>query len=418
MLVKQAANKQHVKIVSYEWLVKSLSSNKKVDESAYLFGATGNATGANGTSSGGSKASKSKKKRKRNDQSDEEDAEDNKAKVSAPQLQRQPSQKKAAVKKPLANVPVDVCSGLHHSHAVYRDQDGTVFDVTLNQTNAGQNNNKFYLIQLLVGLSGQDYRTWTRWGRVGDRGQSAELGSGSFSEALGHFEKKFRDKSGHKWDDRHEPAKKGKYTYIERNYEEEDEDDQSGAPDAHKPPSPQKQPTRSEASKVESKLPKAVQDLVRLIFDQELFNQTMASMNYDAHKMPLGKLSKRTLTQGYQVLKDISAVLGDHSLAQSQYGQSFAQTLEDLSNRYFSTIPHAFGRNRPPVIQDNTLMKKEVELIESLTDMQLANEIMKTAQNDEEKRDVHLVDRQYDGLGIQEMTPREFSCLPMIRCKS
>lgn len=34
----------------------------------------------------------------------------------------------------------------------------------LNQTNVGQNNNKFYVIQVIE--DGNMYYTWNRWGRV------------------------------------------------------------------------------------------------------------------------------------------------------------------------------------------------------------------------------------------------------------
>ena len=371
-----------------------------VDETSYLLGVGSSAT-TDGTGAQESKASKPKK-RKRADPSDDEDET---VVDSATRPKKQISNSVSASKKAPANVPVDDWCYLKDSHSVHQADDGTIYDVTLNQTNAGQNNNKFYRIQLLVDGTGQDYWTWTRWGRVGEGGQNAMLGSGSLDHALVQFEKKFKDKTGHKWDSRHEPAKKGKYTYIERNYEESDDDGQDDLPGAGTRRSSKQSLDNNEVATVESKLPKEVQNLISFIFNTEMFNQTMASMDYDAHKMPLGKLSKRTLTQGYQILKDIAAVVGDHSIAQSQYGQSLSQTLEDLSNRYFSTIPHAFGRNRPPVIQDDRLMKREIELIESLTDMQLANEIMKTAKGDKVKKDIHLIDRQYDGLGMQEMTP-------------
>lgn len=63
----------------------------------------------------------------------------------------------------------------------------------------------------------------------------------------------------------------------------------------------------------------------------------MADMNYDAKKMPLGKLSKPTITRGYQALKDLAPLLDANVLDHS--------TIEDLSNRYYSYIPHEFGRN-------------------------------------------------------------------------
>lgn len=38
------------------------------------------------------------------------------------------------------------------------------YDCTLNQTNIGNNNNKFYIMQLLQ--DGQHFTCWNRWGRV------------------------------------------------------------------------------------------------------------------------------------------------------------------------------------------------------------------------------------------------------------
>lgn len=76
---------------------------------------------------------------------------------------------------------------------------------------------------------------------------------------------------------------------------------------------------------------------MELIFNQQYIDSTMADMNYDAKKMPLGKLSKPTITRGYQALKDLSALLDDDVLDH--------EGIEELSNRYYSYIPHAFGRH-------------------------------------------------------------------------
>ena len=40
-----------------------------------------------------------------------------------------------------------------------------VFSVTLNQTNIGQNNNKFYIIQVFVHDTKPIYHLWSHWGR-------------------------------------------------------------------------------------------------------------------------------------------------------------------------------------------------------------------------------------------------------------
>jgi poly [ADP-ribose] polymerase len=144
---------------------------------------------------------------------------------------------------------------------------------------------------------------------------------------------------------------------------------------------------------------------MELIFNQQYFQQAMSSLNYDANKLPLGKLSKATITRGFQQLKDLAALFDDPSLAQTKYGQSLGAITQELSNMFYSLIPHAFGRQRPPVISTEGMLKKEIELLESLSDMKEAVEIMKS---DRKTRDtVHPLDRQFAGLGMEEMTPLE-----------
>jgi len=119
---------------------------------------------------------------------------------------------------------------------------------------------KFYKVQLLT--DGSSYRTWTRWGRVGDRGQMKMLGDGSLSNAMQEFEKKFKDKSGLKWANRGDEPKAGKYAYVERSYNPDSDDDDDGDADAGA--------DAGETNGVtpDSTLSPPVQDLMKLIFNQ------------------------------------------------------------------------------------------------------------------------------------------------------
>ena len=92
---------------------------------------------------------------------------------------------------------------------------------------------------------------------------------------------------------------------------------------------------------------------MELIFNTSYFEATMAALNYDSAKLPLGKLSKATITRGYEALKELSNLLDDPTLATTEYNTSVRAATEQLSNAYYSTIPHSFGRNRPPVISTN-----------------------------------------------------------------
>ena len=300
------------------------------------------------------------------------------------------------------------------THTVFIDDDGTIFDASLNQTSSGENKNKFYRVQILVSADRKNYRTWTRWGRVGERGQNATLGQGSLEEALKHFDKKFKDKSGYSWVDRFGPPKRGKYTFIERNYEEDsgEEADDSPRPtdgDTVKVSSNDTKADEEPVKVMESKLHKRVQLLMELIFNQELFAASMLEMDYDANKLPLGKLSKRTLMTGYERLKAIAELMADPSLASSKYNCSGQVARNQLSDAFYTVIPHNFGRNRPPVISTEAQLKKEIALLESLSDMEIASGIMKEAKvkDGENVETIHLLDRQYAGLGMREMTPRK-----------
>ncbi|GMG22769.1 unnamed protein product [Aspergillus oryzae] len=375
---KQACNVYDCNIVSIDWLLESIDAKKPIPEKPYLL---------------------NRKDAKSDDKKDDEknDKKEKKKRTleEALDVSEESSNKKAKDAQKLGsktlNVPVD--EGCYLS--VYIDPAGLIWDATLNQTVSANNANKFYRIQLLVDRSGTNFKTWTRWGRVGETGQHGLLGSGALSEAQLQFQKKFKDKSGLSWDDRLDPPKKGKYTFIERNYEEDsDEEDGDDKGTAKK--------NDEEKPEVKSELPEQVQDLMSFIFNQSHFMNTMASMDYDAKKLPLGKLSKRTLRQGFLKLKELSELIADPNLAATQYGTTYNAAAEDLSNQYFTTIPHVFGRNRPPVLNSDQHIKKEIELLEALTDMEVANGIMKESKDADT---IHQLDRQFQSLKMQEMTP-------------
>ena len=291
---------------------------------------------------------------------------------------------------------------------MYIGNDRMIYDAALNQTSAGGNNNKFYRVQVLVSGAG-DFRTWTRWGRVGELGKGATLGDGSFQDAMATFEKKFKDKAGVPWSSRFDTPKgsrqKGYYTFVERKYEDDSDDDFEDPSIASNSGSSRNLGTADPVKRAESALAKPVQRLMELIFNQQYFADTMRELDYDANKLPLGKLSKRTLERGFEMLKDLGELLMDPSVADSKHNMTWPDAIAACSNAFYTVIPHAFGRSRPPVISSDEKLKKEISLMESLSDMQIANTIMKDTGGD---LAVNALDRQFAGLGLQEMTHRKF----------
>ncbi|CAK7270218.1 hypothetical protein SEPCBS57363_003994 [Sporothrix epigloea] len=397
----KSAEAKGVFVVDVEWLLASVAANKKLSEGQFLMGAAPPITAAAAAVTVAPSPSTAtlpppgaNPKRKRADFVGTVPASAN-----AP-AKRQKMTGRVVQASKIA-VPVDEACTIPQA-TVHVDADGVVWDASLNQTNSGQNNNKFYRIQVLC-TTANKYLTWTRWGRVGERGQSAVLGGGMLDEAKRHFEKKFRDKSGLAWDRRTEDPRPGKYAFVERNYNDDDDDENSDGN------------VKNDAGQIKEEnddyvppmctLTTPVQSLMELIFNRQFFAATMSDLNYDANKLPLGKLSKTTISRGFQALKDLSALIDNQTLAMAVHNLPYGQAVEQLSNMYYSVIPHAFGRNRPPVIGGYTLLKKEIELLESLSDMKDAELLMKVDKGSTAERSaVHPADQHYQALGMEEIT--------------
>ena len=402
--VRDAIATPHIKIVRFEWLSDSLKASAKVDETPYLLTQSGLiATTPSKTASPSLVASdptstivnlpENTPKRPLDDENGEP--------ASQTSLKRRKSAKDGQkARSASVSIPVDevYCKKNDHTGTcVYIDEHDTIYDATLNLTNSLNNNNKFYKVQVLKTKRG--YFAWTRWGRVGEGGQSRELGDGTLADALEVFKSKFGDKCGLGWADRSNPSISGKYTFVERQYESATSDE-----DEDLPGTPSRNPSRADSQNPEtprkSKLPGSIQRLMQLIFNQEYVANALAEMGYDATRMPLGQLSKRTLLQGYDLLNDLTGLINDFDSVSSVRDQN----IRDRSDQYFSLIPHAFGRRQPPVLDVQEAIQREVEMIETLTDLSLTNDVMKAAKAKREEK-LSLLDRQYGELGMQEMTP-------------
>ena len=119
----------------------------------------------------------------------------------------------------------------------------------------------------------------------------------------------------------------------------------------------------------ESVLDKRVQKLVSSIFDSDMMSSQLSHMNYDANKLPLGKLTKKHVSGAYDVLKSVASILQEPRTERTR-----SQLLE-LSNEFYSLIPHAFGSRAPPVIASSEVLKSKLHMIEQLGDIEIAQAI-------------------------------------------
>ncbi|RFU72947.1 poly polymerase polyadp-ribose synthetase [Trichoderma arundinaceum] len=413
---KVAAGKaMDLPLVSPDWIFKANTEKKTIDPQTYVWGSdkpTDSQMNGMKAPIMVSKSDKDKKhEAKTNGYTGAKGAND-KAKARNPRLttkikkENQNAEGQFIKRKGVA-IPVDEHCPLTHA-TVYIDPDsGLIYDASLNQTNASNNNNKFYRVQILFNGKSNEYKTWTRWGRVGEIGRGAILGNGTVADAIKLFEKKFKDKSSLTWDNRGDNPKPGKYAFVERSYNPDSEDKGDSKDVVEKGDG-------KGVKSAECTLQNEVKSLMELIFNQQYFQDTMTALNYDTNKLPLGKLSKATIIQGFRHLKDLADLLKDNSLAKSKWNKTVDNATEMLSNLYYSIIPHAFGRNRPPVIRGKAALAKEIELLESLSDMKVAAEIMKIDCKSTDN--IHPLDKQFQSLGLNEITvldrdSEEFKCL-------
>ncbi|KAM8756771.1 protein mono-ADP-ribosyltransferase PARP3 [Acanthopagrus schlegelii] len=272
---------------------------------------------------------------------------------------------------------VDEHCPLLRSGEVYED-----YACMLNQTNIGHNNNKFYIIQVVQADDG--YYSWNRWGRVGESGQNKLSKMDKLESAIKDFEKKFKDKTKNNWSDRSNfVSHAGKYTLIEVDGEEDAEvkvDSVDG-----------------KVVKVTNKvlpctLDAATKNLIELILSNDMFKEAMECMNLDIKKMPLGKLSKTQIAKGFDVLEEIEAAMNQRG------GRA---RLEELSSKFFTTVPHNFGRQRPPTIDNKEVVEKKKEMLMVLADIELAQTLKsETEKAQEEMIETvpHPADQDYNSL--------------------
>ncbi|KAG9443824.1 hypothetical protein H6P81_015164 [Aristolochia fimbriata] len=246
------------------------------------------------------------------------------------------------------------------SYHVLQHEDN-IYDAILNQTNVGSNNNKFYVIQVLESDVGGTFMVYNRWGRVGVRGQDKLHGPFTSREsAITEFELKFLQKTKNHWSDRQNFVSHLKcYTWLEMDYGEAEKE---MGMEEHDNLAFGIQPR-------ETRLDPQIAKFISLICNISMMKQQMLEIGYNAEKLPLGKLSKGTIQKGYEVLKQISDVIG----------QSDRRKLEFLSGEFYTVIPHDFGfkKMREFVIDTPSKLKHKLQMVEALGEIEVATKLLK-----------------------------------------
>ncbi|GJJ72712.1 poly [ADP-ribose] polymerase 2/3/4 [Entomortierella parvispora] len=402
----QKALAQGVSLVTFDWVTDSMAQNKRLDEAPYKVSAAASAPAATAaaptTSTDATTPAPKGVKRKAEKEEDEGDEEkETKATVEKKIKSLTVKVDKAATKgnKAIKQPRIDPYCGLN-GYEVHVDSD-VAWNVRLNQTEIGNNNNKFYFIQVLANQTRSSFACFARWGRVGTKGQISTEISSTLEGAQKTFESKFKDKTKNPWANRDNFTKvEGKYYLLppdDGDSDSEDEDDDEARKEA-------KAAIKREKEKQhpipESTLHPKVQDLMKLIFNQTMMANQMKELDYDADKMPLGKLAKATILRGYLVLKQIGEALSN-PMPTSQ------AALMRLSSDFYTVIPHNFGRNAPPVISDPQTLKKKLDMLEALAEIEIAQHLIKENKKADEAMTVNPLDQKFASLKLNKLEPMD-----------
>ncbi|XP_077757440.1 poly [ADP-ribose] polymerase 1 [Canis aureus] len=255
---------------------------------------------------------------------------------------------------------VDPDSGLEHSAHVL-EKGGKVFSATLGLVDIVKGTNSYYKLQLLEDDKESRYWIFRSWGRVGTVIGSNKLEQvPSKEEAIEHFMKLYEEKTGNAWHAKNFTKHPKKFYPLEIDYGQDEE--------------AVKKLTVKPGTK--SKLPKPVQDLIKMIFDVESMKKAMVEYEIDLQKMPLGKLSKRQIQAAYSILSEVQQAVSQ--------GSSDSQIL-DLSNRFYTLIPHDFGMKKPPLLNNADCVQAKVEMLDNLLDIEVAYSLLRGGSDDSSK---------------------------------
>ncbi|ODN00096.1 Poly [ADP-ribose] polymerase [Orchesella cincta] len=231
---------------------------------------------------------------------------------------------------------IDPDSGLDDGpYHVYKEGK-LYYNCVMNLTSVEDGKNSFYKIQVIESDgSPKSYHVFRAWGRIGTTiGGHQTDPQGCQEDAIDLFCEKYKEKTGNVWGTKF-VKKPGCYIVLDIDYGQSEQEQKQLIP-----------------SLENSRLPLPVQSLISLIFDVNIMKQTLMEFELDMEKMPLGKISRKQLLEAYSVLTDSLNLRGKET-----DDRKLKRLITDVSNRFYTLIPHNFGTRMPPLLDNDALLK-------------------------------------------------------------
>ena len=277
---------------------------------------------------------------------------------------------------------VDPDSNLDHKAHVLKTKDA-LFSVVLGSVNIQDGKNSYYKLQVLQHDKKSKWYLFRSWGRVGTTiGGNKTEEFHEREEALTTFMSLYEEKTGNRWSQRKNFKKvPNKFYPMDLDYGQENED-----------------LMKLNVQNSKSKLDLPIKNLISLIFDIESMKKALVEFEIDLTKMPLGKLSRKQIESAYKILSECQNMIKDSSGSETKF--------LDCSNRFFTLIPHDFGMNNPPLLNNEEIVKTKLEMLENLLEIEVAYSLLKSGDDNDKSKDP--IDSHYDKLKTEiSVLPRD-----------
>ncbi|XP_064103766.1 poly [ADP-ribose] polymerase 1-like [Macrobrachium nipponense] len=275
---------------------------------------------------------------------------------------------------------VDPDSGLEDKAHVYQ-RGSKIYNCVLGMVNITKGTNSYYKLQVLESDKKNRWWVFRSWGRIGTTiGNDKLEDKEDLNDAISTFEALYEEKTGNRFSAKEFKKVPGCWYPLDIDYGQDE--------DIVKKPI---------AAGSKSKLSKAIQELVALIFDVDTMKSALVEFEIDTKKMPLGKLSKKQIESAYKVLSEALEFI--KNLEGVAEGDDAAATgikarLLDCSNRFYTLIPHDFGMKQPPILNNVDLINSKIGMLDNLSEIEVAYNLLKS-EDDEEDKSADPIDKHY-----------------------
>ncbi|XP_076464084.1 poly [ADP-ribose] polymerase tankyrase-like isoform X2 [Babylonia areolata] len=303
-----------------------------------------------------------------------------------------------------ARPKVDSNCEMRTTGEVYQDETKNItYDVTLTKVDVGSGPwgmYNFYKLQVVRQKAKDMYVLFTRWGRIGDRGQWQHTPFPTAEDAIKEFCKVFRQKTGNDYNhlDRFVEHKK-KYRLMPTLDE----------------PKKGKEVKFDFQSPVTSKLNPAVLDLLQELTSVTMLQSAAKSKGLDEDFMPFGRIMQCSLDKAKDILLELEKLIATVNLQQKNLTitpmeeyQANCEKIASLTNEFYHLVPvggYEYEAIRP--IRDKKVLKEHFRLVADLMDMEVACKILLGSQH--KPAEMNPYDYIYRSMGckIQPLSENE-----------